>query len=70
VDALESDVLGRLSLTYAGLARRDSRVIGAARKQRIPLVITLGGGYSNPIELTVQAHASTFRIARDCFLSP
>jgi acetoin utilization deacetylase AcuC-like enzyme len=70
VDALENDVLGRLSLTYAGLAQRDVRVIGASRKQRIPLVITLGGGYSNPIELTVQAHASTFRTARHCFLSP
>ncbi len=69
VDALHSDVLGRLSLTYAGLAARDSLVIGAACKQHIPLVITLGGGYSNPIENTVLAHASTFRIARDLFLS-
>jgi acetoin utilization deacetylase AcuC-like enzyme len=70
VDALESDVLGRLSLTYAGLAARDGRVIGTACRQRIPLVITLGGGYSNPIERTVDAHASTFRIARDLILSP
>jgi acetoin utilization deacetylase AcuC-like enzyme len=69
VDGLESDVLGRLSLTYAGLAARDARVIGAAYERRIPLVITLGGGYSNPIECTVQAHASTFRTARDLFLS-
>jgi acetoin utilization deacetylase AcuC-like enzyme len=68
VDALHSDVLGRLSLTYAGLAARDALVIGAACKQRIPLAITLGGGYSNPIENTVQAHASTFRTARDLFL--
>jgi hypothetical protein len=28
----------------------------------IPLVITLGGGYSEPIEHTVQAHAKTFRM--------
>ena len=70
VDALESDVLGRLSLTYAGLAARDYRVIGTACQRHIPLVITLGGGYSNPIELTVDAHASTFCIARDLFLSP
>ncbi len=63
VDALESDVLGRLSLTYAGLQARDERVIGGARKRLIPLVITLGGGYSNPIELTVAAHANTFRVA-------
>ena len=67
VDALESDVLGRLSLTYDGLAARDAQVIGAACEWRIPLVITLGGGYSNPIELTVAAHASTFRTARNCF---
>ena len=70
VDALESDVLGRLSLTYVGLAERDAQVIGAACKRRIPLVITLGGGYANPIELTVAAHASTFCTARNCFLSP
>jgi acetoin utilization deacetylase AcuC-like enzyme len=70
VDGLESDVLGRLSLTYAGLQSRDRRVIGEARKQRIPLVITLGGGYSNPIERTVAAHASTFLTAREVLLSP
>jgi hypothetical protein len=27
----------------------------------IPLVITLGGGYADPIERTAQAHANTFR---------
>lgn len=63
VDALESDVLGRLSLTYDGLLARDERVIGDARKRLIPLVITLGGGYANPIENTVRAHANTFRVA-------
>jgi len=26
-------------------------------------VITLGGGYANPIDHTVAAHAETFRIA-------
>jgi hypothetical protein len=30
------------------------------------LAITLGGGYSEPIELTVEAHAATFRIASRC----
>lgn len=64
VDTLQSDVLGRLSLTYAGIEARDGRVIPATRKRLIPLVITLGGGYSNPIELTVEAHANTFRLAR------
>lgn len=67
VDALESDVLGRLSLTPEGLKARDRRVIQGARDRRIPLVITLGGGYSNPIELTAEAHANTFRMAAEVF---
>ncbi len=67
VDALESDVLGRLSLTPEGLKARDRRVIGGVRERGIPLVITLGGGYSNPIELTAEAHANTFRTAAEIF---
>jgi acetoin utilization deacetylase AcuC-like enzyme len=64
VDALESDVLGRLSLTPEGLKARDRRVVTAVK---CPLVITLGGGYSNPIELTAEAHANTFRVAAEVF---
>ena len=33
----------------------------------VPCVITLGGGYSEPIQLTVEAHANTFLIARDIY---
>ena len=65
VDALASDVLGRLSLSPEGLQARDCRVMGELRSRKIPFVITLGGGYSNPIELTAAAHANTFRIAAD-----
>jgi len=64
VDALAGDALGRLALTHAGLAERDRRVISLCRGHSLPLVITLGGGYSNPIEATVEAHANTFRLAR------
>jgi acetoin utilization deacetylase AcuC-like enzyme len=67
VDALASDVLGRLALTADGLKNRDRRVIEACHRQAIPLVITLGGGYSDPIELTAQAHANTFRVAMQVF---
>ncbi len=59
VDALRSDTLGRLSLTHEGLLRRD-RIVTALP---FPLVVTLGGGYANPIEDTVEAHASTFLTA-------
>lgn len=63
VDALATDVLGRLALTLDGLKARDERVIGECFRNRLPLVITLGGGYSKPIELTAEAHANTFRVA-------
>jgi acetoin utilization deacetylase AcuC-like enzyme len=68
VDALASDLLGRLALTHDGLKERDRRVIAGCCKRQIPIVITLGGGYSNPIELTAEAHANTFRIAAEILL--
>jgi acetoin utilization deacetylase AcuC-like enzyme len=63
VDALQSDKLGRLALTPEGLAARDRLVFDACRTARVPVVVTLGGGYSDPVELTVAAHAQTFRLA-------
>jgi acetoin utilization deacetylase AcuC-like enzyme len=67
VDALASDKLGRLDLTSAGLRRRDQMVFEACRTRGVPCVVTLGGGYSDPIELTVAAHAATFRTAAEVF---
>lgn len=63
VDTLHSDRLGRLSLSPEGLVRRDHLVFASARCRNVPVVVTLGGGYSDPIEATVAAHANTFRIA-------
>jgi acetoin utilization deacetylase AcuC-like enzyme len=63
VDALATDMLGRLSLTPSGLERRDRFVFEAVREMGVPIVITLGGGYSTPIERTVEAHATTYRTA-------
>jgi acetoin utilization deacetylase AcuC-like enzyme len=63
VDPLDTDRLGRLSVTMEGLRRRDKIVFDLVLKQDCPLVITLGGGYSDPIERTAQAHAQTFLAA-------
>ena len=67
VDGLAGDRLGRLALTLDGLKQRDRLVLETSRT--IPLVITLGGGYGEPIERTAEAHANTFRqaltVARD-----
>jgi len=62
-DPHEGDVLGRLSLTFEGLARRDAFVISQCREVGLPVVITIGGGYGRRIEDTVKIHAETARIA-------
>jgi acetoin utilization deacetylase AcuC-like enzyme len=67
VDPLVSDVLGRLSLTHQGLMERDRRVFTAARQFGAPFVLTSGGGYSRPIELSAEAHANTYRTAWQVF---
>jgi acetoin utilization deacetylase AcuC-like enzyme len=65
VDVLKSDALGRLALSPEGLHQRDRVVFELVRKRELPFVITLGGGYSVPIELTARAHANTFLLARE-----
>jgi acetoin utilization deacetylase AcuC-like enzyme len=63
VDALAGDRLGRLALTLDGLQQRDRLVFEMCRAQGVPLVVTLGGGYAEPVTRTVQAHANTYRTA-------
>src|ERR1043166_6950648 len=67
VDPLASDVLGRLSLSHEGLIARDRRVFSAAISFGAPFVLTSGGGYSRPIERSVEAHANTYRTAWEMF---
>jgi len=67
VDPLATDVLGRLSLTPQGLVERDKQVMRAARSYGAPFVLTSGGGYSRPIELSAAAHANTYRTAWQLF---
>jgi acetoin utilization deacetylase AcuC-like enzyme len=68
VDALASDKLGLLSLSPHGLAERDRIVFHTLKAAGLPVVTVLGGGYSHPIDLTVDAHETTFRCAADAFL--
>jgi acetoin utilization deacetylase AcuC-like enzyme len=67
VDTLKADRLGRLGLTREGLRKRDLLVLRTAAQLQIPIVITIGGGYSEPIDETVQANAQTFRTAAEVF---
>lgn len=67
VDVLESDKLGRLSLSIDGCRRRDKLVLEQARINKIPLVAAMGGGYSSDIKEIIEAHANTFRLAMELF---
>ena len=58
-DPHEGDRLGRLKLTTEGLAERDRRVLSAARERRIPVALSMAGGYGRVIEDTVQVQFNT-----------
>ncbi|MCF3628683.1 histone deacetylase [Thalassospiraceae bacterium LMO-SO8] len=67
VDPLAEDRLGRLALTLNGLAKRDRLVLTECRSRGIPVALGLGGGYANPIELSVHAYANTYAVAKDVY---
>lgn len=64
-DPHEHDRLGRLALTFEGLARRDHLVLRSCREVGIPVAITIAGGYGRDIRSTVQVHVNTVRAARE-----
>ncbi|MBC7437354.1 MAG: histone deacetylase [Bdellovibrionales bacterium] len=64
-DPFEGDRLGRLKLTYDGLEARDRRVFDWAWQRRLPLAMTMGGGYGVRIEETVQVQVNTYKVAAD-----
>ena len=67
VDVLETDKLGRLGLTIQGCKRRDQLIIETAKKHNLPLVASMGGGYSEDIKHILEAHANTYRVAQTTF---
>jgi acetoin utilization deacetylase AcuC-like enzyme len=64
-DPYREDQLGGLSLTIAGLAARDRLVFDSALAAKIPVVVTLAGGYAMDTDDTVTIHCNTCREARD-----
>lgn len=62
-DPFYDDQLGGLSLTREGLYLRDRLVFDIALQHRIPVVVTLAGGYARKVQDTVELHAATARAA-------
>ena len=67
VDILETDKMGRLGVTREGCRLRDQFVLNQCKSNKIPVVVTMGGGYSPQIKDIVEAHANTFRLAQEIY---
>ena len=67
VDVLASDKLGRLGLTPEGCRERDRFVLETCKKNKLPVAISMGGGYSESLAIIVEAHANTYRMAQEIF---
>lgn len=67
VDILATDKLGRLRISREGCRQRDRMVFEFCQKNRLPVAVSMGGGYSQRLSDIVEAHANTFRTAQDVF---
>jgi acetoin utilization deacetylase AcuC-like enzyme len=64
-DPHESDRLGRLKVTKAGMAARDLMVMQYVQSQRCPMAIMMAGGYSTDVNQIVDIHLQTVRLAAE-----
>jgi acetoin utilization deacetylase AcuC-like enzyme len=63
-DPHEGDRLGRLKLTDDGMARRDRMVFDFLAARRVPVAVTMAGGYGRDIATTVAVQLRTVQIAQ------
>src|SRR5947207_420195 len=62
-DPHEGDTLGRLRISFAGLARRDALVIDQCREVGLPIPITIAGGYGRKLDNTLHIHSPPASLA-------
>ncbi|TDU43673.1 acetoin utilization deacetylase AcuC-like enzyme [Gelidibacter sediminis] len=67
VDVIASDKLGKLSLSIEGCKARDRYVLQTCKDYSIPVMCSMGGGYSPDIKIIIEAHANTFRLAQELY---
>ena len=67
VDVIASDKLGKLGMSVEGCKERDRFVLNQCKNNNIPVMCSMGGGYSPDIKTIVNAHANTFRLAQEIF---
>ena len=62
-DPHEDDRLGRLNISSAGMKLRDEMVLQFAFDRKLPVAISMAGGYGKEIESTVNIHFQTIKTA-------
>ena len=67
VDVINTDKLGRLSLSIEGCKKRDQIIFSICKNNEIPVQCSMGGGYSKDIKTIVNAHSNTFKVANEIF---
>ena len=67
VDVINTDKLGRLSLSIEGCKKRDQIIFSICKNKEIPVQCSMGGGYSKDIKTIVNAHSNTFKVANEIF---
>lgn len=67
VDVLATDKLGHLAMSIQGCRQRDEVVLQLCRQHKVPVCMSMGGGYSHRIADIVEAHANTFRLTRGIY---
>lgn len=67
VDVVATDKLGKLGMTIEGCKERDRFVLHTCNNHNLPVMCSMGGGYSPDIKVIIEAHANTFRLAQEIF---
>ena len=67
VDIIENDKLGRLAVSIKGCKERDRFVLNYCKTNRIPVQVSMGGGYSPILKDIIEAHSNTFRLAQEIY---
>lgn len=66
-DAWLEDPFGAGYLSKDGLAYRDRGLFQAAKKEGVPVVWNLAGGYADPMQLTIDLHLQTLKISDEVY---
>ena len=63
---LSADARRRMCLTEAGLRRRDAIVLGRCLVERVPVAVSMAGGYAPDVDAIARIHAGTIAEAAQC----